>query len=371
MGILVKNSDFGRIYGISRTEYFKNDYLTFTALEDGQFTLKLPATITATHIAKVSYKVNEGEWVETLNDNTAKTITVANIKAGDKVQWKGTGTRFSIADGKYSNFASTCKFDVSGNILSLIYNDDFAEHNELQATFTFNRLFINCVNLINAQYLSLPVDTLTNECYTAMFYGCSSLITAPELPATTLAVACYMGMFNGCSSLIEQPELPATRMDLYCYNCMFQNCSSLTKVHKLPQCELADGCWSGMFYGTPLRTYYDLKYTTPVDNCFNMMFAECTAMTKAPVIHLTSTIDEAIGEIFSGCTSLCEVEIYIPKPELKDNNYFVDTMWLKDVAASGVLKVHTTSESDMEKWNSAEAVNINCVPEGWTVEFLR
>ena len=141
----------------------------------------------------------------------------------------------------------------------------------------------------------------------------------------------------------------------------------MTKVHKLPQSELAEGCWAGMFYGTGLKTYFDLNYITPVCACFNMMFAECKSLTKAPVIHLTSTVDEAIGEIFTGCNALKEVEIYIPAPVLKDGSYFLDTMWLKDVAPQGILKVHTNSASDLEKWNSADAVNVNCVPEGWTV----
>jgi hypothetical protein len=34
-----------------------------------------------------------------------------------------------------------------------------------------------------------------------MFYGCTSLTTAPELPATTLANGCYTQMFYGCSKL--------------------------------------------------------------------------------------------------------------------------------------------------------------------------
>ena len=34
-----------------------------------------------------------------------------------------------------------------------------------------------------------------------MFYGCTSLTTAPELPATTLADYCYGSMFQGCSNL--------------------------------------------------------------------------------------------------------------------------------------------------------------------------
>ena len=34
-----------------------------------------------------------------------------------------------------------------------------------------------------------------------MFYGCTSLTTAPELPATTLIANCYNNMFSSCSSL--------------------------------------------------------------------------------------------------------------------------------------------------------------------------
>jgi len=34
-----------------------------------------------------------------------------------------------------------------------------------------------------------------------MFYGCTSLTTAPELPALTLVSSCYYLMFKGCSSL--------------------------------------------------------------------------------------------------------------------------------------------------------------------------
>ena len=34
-----------------------------------------------------------------------------------------------------------------------------------------------------------------------MFYGCTSLTTAPALPATTLAESCYECMFADCTSL--------------------------------------------------------------------------------------------------------------------------------------------------------------------------
>ena len=34
-----------------------------------------------------------------------------------------------------------------------------------------------------------------------MFYGCTSLVTAPALPATTLAGRCYYIMFKGCTKI--------------------------------------------------------------------------------------------------------------------------------------------------------------------------
>ncbi|MCQ3907281.1 MAG: hypothetical protein MJ219_00530 [Mycoplasmoidaceae bacterium] len=50
---------------------------------------------------------------------------------------------------------------------------------------------------------------LKPSCYSAMFYDCTALTTAPDLPATTLADSCYGQMFFDCTSLIKAPELPA------------------------------------------------------------------------------------------------------------------------------------------------------------------
>ena len=42
---------------------------------------------------------------------------------------------------------------------------------------------------------------MVRNCYYKIFYGCTSLTTAPELPATTLAYGCYASMFQDCASL--------------------------------------------------------------------------------------------------------------------------------------------------------------------------
>ena len=55
--------------------------------------------------------------------------------------------------------------------------------------------------LTDASGLLLPAPTMTQSCYFAMFWDCSSLTTAPALPATTLAEGCYFEMFEHCMKL--------------------------------------------------------------------------------------------------------------------------------------------------------------------------
>jgi len=98
--------------------------------------------------------------------------------------------------------------------MSLIYGDNFKNKTEFpeNSTYNFARLFTSCNTIISAENLILPATTLTNNCYTYMFAGCTKLATAPELPATTLINSCYSSMFYGCSNLTDAPKLPATTL---------------------------------------------------------------------------------------------------------------------------------------------------------------
>ena len=110
--------------------------------------------------------------------------------------------------------------------MSLIYGDDFKDRTSFpSSTYIFIYLFLNCTGLTSAQDLILPATTLQNCCYYAMFYGCTSLTTAPELPATTLARECYRFMFVDCTSLnyikCLAPDISAT----YCTMLWVRNVS--------------------------------------------------------------------------------------------------------------------------------------------------
>jgi len=95
-----------------------------------------------------------------------------------------------------------------------------------------------------------------------MFYGCTSLTTAPELPATTLASNCYAFMFAHCTSLTTAPELPATTLDASCYLQMFHSCTSLTTAPELPATRLLYRCYYFMFYGCTKLNYIKAMFTT-------------------------------------------------------------------------------------------------------------
>jgi hypothetical protein len=219
------------------TNWKDSDYLTFVALEDDvKFRFNYPISKESTN--KLSYSINGGEWV----DGLASTIYTPPLKKGDKIRWKGTcANDASNAIIGIGNFvASGGTFDVEGNVMSLLYGDNYQGKTTLSVIISY--LFHNCVGLVNAENLLLPATTLYAFCYQGMFQGCTSLITAPQLLATTMVSRCYTSMFNGCTSLTKAPDLLATTTALMCYSNMFNGCTSLNYI----KCLATDASSSNM-----------------------------------------------------------------------------------------------------------------------------
>ena len=154
--------------------------------------------------------------------NVGDTITVPN--AGGKVYFKAVRSnhRMAISIGDYHKFVMSGEFEASGNINSLLEEDE----NTARTMSLENREF----------------------CYAYLFSG-STLTTAPELPATTLAYGCYAMMFENCQNLTTAPDLPATTLANWCYYSMFYSCTALTTAPELPAYTLVDSCYAGMFAG--------------------------------------------------------------------------------------------------------------------------
>ena len=312
---------------------YSQDYFTIKALEDGTVSFTMKAGIGTSSITTVSYSTDNGEnWTSTEYQNSAITINV-NVSKGDKVLWKGDAKTFTY-NPRYpywSYFSSTCNMKVVGNIMSLLYGEDFIDEHTLEYTYTFYALFSGATKLISAENLILPATTLAQYCYCSMFYDCTSLTSVPQLPATTLANSCYQQMFQGCTSLTSAPQLPATTLAQSCYWGICQYCTGLTSAPELPATTLANSCYNNMFVG-------------------------CTSLITAPQLPATTLTEYCYSSMFNGCTNLNYIKAMFtttPSTTYTQN-------WVKGVAASG-----TFVKNSAATWTTT---GVNGVPNGWTVQ---
>ena len=293
-----------------------DEYLTFVALEDGTFTF-------APSVGNViSYSIDNGDnWIE---GNSVE------LTKDSKVLWRGemTPTRYNGV----GTFSSTGRFNVQGNVMSLLFGFDFKGQTDLTGkNYAFWGLFSSNSNLVNVQNLSLSATTLADSCYFSMFEGCTSLVNAPTLPATTLAENCYASMFEGCTKLVNAPELPATTLVDYCYVSMFNGCTSLTTAPELPATTLVDWCYGDMFYG-------------------------CTSLETAPELPATTLAYYCYYEMFYGCTKLNYIKCLVTK--ISASNCLSD--WVSDVASTGTF----VKAASMTSWTTGTSG----IPDGWTVQ---
>ena len=267
-----------------------SEYFAIEALEDG-LTAKLS-------INACEYRIDNGSW-----NNLSANSNTPSINKGQTLSFKGNLTPNS--SNGIGTFTISKKCNLKGNIMSLLYGDDFIDKNDLTGkTYAFYKLFYYCT-IVNASELILPATTLAGYCYENMFCGCTSLTEVPALPATTLADHCYSNMFQFCVSLTTAPALPATTLAYYCYFHMFNGCNNLTSAPALPSTTLAEGCYRSMFEGCKgLTTAPELPATTLASDCYYYMFYGCTSLTIAPALPATTLAEGCYYGMFSRCTSL-------------------------------------------------------------------
>lgn len=353
------------------------NYLQFTAV-NGDATIGLDRVSMSPN---VSYSFDGTNW--TTWDYSDITIT-----SGSTVYMKGnnpngftTGTTTATTVDKYSKFVMTGTVEANGNVMSLLYEDNFEGEYVLPSNWCFAALFSGCTSLTTAPELpatgvtyncyrnmfhntsivetpELPAITLASSCYQNMFHSCTSLTTAPTtLPATSLASSCYQGMFLGCTSLTTAPVLPATTLATYCYSNMFEGCSSLTSAPELTSTTLTERCYYGMFAGcASLTSAPQLPATTLATTCYANMFRGCTSLTTAPVLPAKTLVSQCYNNIFTNCSSLNYIKAMFtttPSTSYTSN-------WVQGVASSGTY-VKNSSASYTTRGTSA-------IPNNWTVQ---
>ena len=303
------------------------------------------------------------------------------IQAGETIFWESSITP---SDEGIGYFSSTGYFNARGNVMSLLYGDNFNGQTSLEGKDNaFKNLFRNCNYLIDTSNLILPATTLSQGCYRHMFSYCRSLTTVPELPATTLADSCYYYMFNYCSGLTKAPELPATTLANDCYKGMFCDCTSLTTAPELPATTLASGCYWNMFLACKNLTIApELPATTMVDNCYFQMFNECESLTTAPELPATKLAYRCYGGMLGGCTSLttapelnattlvdeCYYCMFVGCTNLSHITMLATDIQTDDCLFNWVVGVSTSGTFVKHPDMTSLPTGIHGIPEGWTVE---
>lgn len=328
-------SEFRRRLMMAAGEKELPDYLCFTALEDGTFTLTIGSAISTTVLSNISYSLDGSTWVTTNNvNNTEVTITTPTIQVGEKVYWKGNGKGTTDSQFRQSTFSSDGTFNIEGNILSLLFDSAFGSYDTITQNNCFFSLFRGS-KVVNADNLIMPLHR-SNSCYVRMFQGCTSLVSAKfTLEYDSSRTSPYEYMFTGCSSLTDAPIIKNTIGEAW--RGMFYGCTSLVNIEDI---NITSGTFvhRELFYNCKALTKMPVKYSSGViigsmglydcfngcislvntndtlanltsvasgDNTCNDMFRNCSSLVTPPKIPNISTLSKSVFQnMFNGCTSL-------------------------------------------------------------------
>ena len=366
------------------------DYTVYVYTEDGWVPGELPLDLpylrfTATENTEITfsqdgldYSIDGGAW-KTMTANIA-----ASVPASSYIIFRGECTPTS--SNGIGTFSATGKFNVSGNIMSLLFGNDFTDKVSLAGKdYAFHKLFFKNTKVVDATNLVMPATILSDSCYRRFFSGCSSLnaVSHNLLPATTLTNYCYAEFFYNCSSLTESPLLPATNLAPYCYYTAFQSCG-LSKLPELPATIMVEHCYDTMFNyvnanipdnylpSTQLAPYcycamfansYNRKKTmdilpatTLASHCYDTMFINNDSITEAPILPAETLIDNSYSYILFGCNNLSKVVAKFTTTPSSSYTY----NWLPNITATFYKNPNAT-------WDQTISRGSSTVPSNWTI----
>ena len=322
---VVKVYDHGKLAWQKSTSI--PDYLCFTALDDNmQFTFTKYINLPNTTIPSISYSLDGGDtWTKVAMSGSGNEdiITTPAVNAGGKVLWKAEAGRFAISPTGYSTFTANGRFNVSGNIMSLLYGDNYGDKTDTRAyTYTFGSLFRDSTNLIDASQLKLPTGHLNAGDLLGLFRGCTSLVHGAPLYAPNISDSCCYWMYYGCTSMTEMPTIAATSMlkdngDPCNYGLYyaFYNCSNMEGEVKLNIVgdvgqQVLDACFS---YCSKI-TSVDLAFNGALGKmALRGAFVGCTLLSHVKCLA-TSFYDDgtaANGSLYNWMNNVSNTGVFV------------------------------------------------------------
>ena len=175
------------------------------------------------------YKIDDGEWTTYIANQSIP------LTAGQKARFCVGSASSPVKAWDKGKFSCTNgKFEIGGNLASLVVGDSYVSEGSTVTGATFLDFLKANTNLIDAYNLELPMLTISDNAYKSMFDSCTNLERGPQLlPGTNLGNTCYRNMFYNCAKLENAPVLAATKLSQGCYQRMFYGCSKISYIKML------------------------------------------------------------------------------------------------------------------------------------------
>lgn len=207
---LKKNNIHGSLLMYSNPYYYQ--YFTVEVLTGGSFAIYTPLP----ELPTVYYSLNNNSWTEWEYDATMGDdglLKSLNLSAGDRLRIKSAISNPVENTYYFAESSNTITYNVSGNIMSLVYGDDFVGNDNLNDTITsdgytpFISMFSDDTKIRSAVNLCLPSFILSPSMYRGMF-SYSTLETAPTIIPAMICEHCYYEMFYNCEYLTGNIVIP-------------------------------------------------------------------------------------------------------------------------------------------------------------------
>jgi hypothetical protein len=341
-----------------------DQYLTIESLVDNNEIRWKHLNTSSTH-QSIYYSLDGYYWSSKFSSDSGTLL--ATLNTGDKLYLKGDHIKGSFNDR--CMFTMSGEYNLSGNLLSLIYMDDFSEEFSIESTECFYETFSN-TPVVSAENLVIPIYNVPNNGLRQLFTNCTSLVSADiSLISSVGGYGMYM-MFNGCTNLkyIKLPSSTLTLSDYAMYYC-FNGCSSLETNIILSVNDVYDYMCSRMFYECTSLKEITINITNQMvsrNESFSEMFPGCTSLERATINYYynlpSASYDsqKIFCNMFYACSSLSYIKaMFLTLP---NDHYNQTNNWVKGVAASGTFVKNANA-----KWN---VTGNNGVPSGWTVETV-
>lgn len=337
------------------------NYLCFSALEDGTFTLSIGKNLSATEFAYVEYSIDGGTtWVKTNNINsTAVTVTTPSLTTGSTVLWRGSGNRTSTYNSASDSciFSSSGAFDCSGDILTLLHGK--APNPLLKKQYMFYSLFSGS-KISNAEDLIISCQKAGQRAFMNMFNGCSYLTHAPSIEATECDASCFENMFINCTSLINPPPyINATAFSSRTCYAMFLGCKVLTTTPVMEIRSVDTYTFQSMFEGCSslASTNILINSSTVTTYTYYHMYRNCGLLSSDIVLPALILASNCYREMFENDKKISYIKMLATNISASNCLFY----WVNKVATNGIFVKHIDAT-----WTT---VGTSGVPSNWRIIY--